>query len=368
MSPYLGVAAIIIPMSFSVFVNAAEKNENTKYSPFYVNAGFGINDYLITSGNAEKKDNQINAWEVNVGFTIAEYYAVEIGYRDLGDKSLDFISGEGVTMTLLGTLPITANWSVFGEFGGIDQFLSTREPGVTSIFAGAGVGYKVGSNVIIQALYRRYEDLASNIVTLDDIDSNYFGLKIQYHFNVKHKTYVAPVPLKTRNKPKLARKPVTRIIPDSDRDGVNDNLDLCPNTPIVHKVDVDGCTEYEKTVSQMNIDAKFGFNSAEVNPKYLKDIASLAEFMIKNPRAIVEIQGHASLVGGDKYNMELSTRRAKAVAKVLSTRFRINPNRITAVGYGKTRPLIAHTTPEANEVNRRIEAEVTVIHDIPLKR
>lgn len=336
----------------------------TNVSPFYATIGAGVNNYLLSSSTLDIEENKLNAWEMSVGADLTKYFSAEIGYRNIGNNELDFISGEGITLSLNGAYPLSDNFSVIAEIGGIDQFLSDREPGHSSAFFGAGMLYQISKNFAVQALFRQYKDLASKVANLDSFDSNYYGIKIQYNFNTAPKPIVEPLP--------IAATPLVTTLktkkPDTDQDGVSDDLDLCPNTPIEYKVDVDGCIEYEKTISQINIDAKFGFNSAEVDPSSLKDIAELAEFMLKNPRAIVEIQGHASLVGGAKYNLSLSRRRAESVAKILSSRFGIPARRITARGYGETRPLIANTTARANNVNRRIEAEVTVIHDTPVKR
>jgi adhesin transport system outer membrane protein len=54
----------------------------------------------------------------------------------------------------------------------------------------------------------------------------------------------------------------------------------------------------------------------------------------------------------------LSERRAKAVASLLTTKANIEARRITAVGYGESRPLVDEESDEANARNRRIEAAI----------
>ena len=53
--------------------------------------------------------------------------------------------------------------------------------------------------------------------------------------------------------------------------------------------------------------------------------------------------------------MTLSRTRAEAVSKYLSTQFNIASYRISAVGYGETRPIANNETPQGRTRNRRID-------------
>ena len=72
----------------------------------------------------------------------------------------------------------------------------------------------------------------------------------------------------------------------------------------------------------------------------------------------VIIHGHASLDGDAAYNQKLSEARANAVATMLMQMTDIDNRRITAVGYGETRPLLNEESDTANARNRRIEAAI----------
>ena len=56
--------------------------------------------------------------------------------------------------------------------------------------------------------------------------------------------------------------------------------------------------------------------------------------------------------------MRLSERRAKSVADYLNKKFGITVNRMTAVGYGFTRPRAANDPIEGNQKNRRVEVYI----------
>ena len=68
----------------------------------------------------------------------------------------------------------------------------------------------------------------------------------------------------------------------------------------------------------------------------------------------VEIQGHTDRVGEDYRNMRLSPTRAAAVMRHLVERG-VDPTRLTAVGYGETRPIESNRTSQGREINRRLE-------------
>ncbi len=86
----------------------------------------------------------------------------------------------------------------------------------------------------------------------------------------------------------------------------------------------------------------------------LKDLTATAK---RCPDAHIEIAGHTDSVGKDDSNMKLSQLRANAVADYL-IKAGIPPARLTAVGYGKTRPIALNTTAEGRTQNRRIEFQV----------
>lgn len=149
------------------------------------------------------------------------------------------------------------------------------------------------------------------------------------------------------------------VVADSDKDGVPDDRDLCPNTPITDKVDENGCSIFTEKEVNFSLKAQFAHDSDVVRPEYDAEIADLAAFLKRFPGTDVEISGHASNVGAPAYNMKLSQRRADAIAKILVNKHGIDASRVSAKGYGITRPKVEGNTKEAHAANRRIEAKVT---------
>jgi OOP family OmpA-OmpF porin len=111
--------------------------------------------------------------------------------------------------------------------------------------------------------------------------------------------------------------------------------------------------EQEETV---NLLIEFDFNKAVIKPEFYPNINALGDFMKKYPSCEVNVEGHTDNIGTKKYNQKLSQRRAEAVKKYLVDKFGIDPKRITAVGYGETKPVATNKTPEGRYKNRRVQA------------
>ena len=52
--------------------------------------------------------------------------------------------------------------------------------------------------------------------------------------------------------------------------------------------------------------------------------------MKKYPDLKIVIEGHTDNVGGDKYNLNLSQKRAEAIKNIMVTKFNIEPSRLAA--------------------------------------
>ena len=71
----------------------------------------------------------------------------------------------------------------------------------------------------------------------------------------------------------------------------------------------------------------------------------------------IVVTGHTDAVGQADANLDLSRRRAKAVADYL-TASGVAPERIEVVGLGQTKPIASNDTEEGRAMNRRIEFSV----------
>jgi len=107
---------------------------------------------------------------------------------------------------------------------------------------------------------------------------------------------------------------------------------------------------------RVTLNVQFDTAKAIVKPKYYKNIFEVAEVMKKYPDLKIVIEGHTDNVGGAAYNQKLSQKRADAIKKVMVDKFNIPANRLTAKGFGLTRPIADNKTKAGKQQNRRVEA------------
>ena len=99
---------------------------------------------------------------------------------------------------------------------------------------------------------------------------------------------------------------------------------------------------------------QFEFNSAALTADSETGLQILTAFLKRNPDLKVELAGHTDNVGNDNYNLKLSSDRAESVRKALIANG-IEETRLTAKGYGATKPMVANDTEEHRALNRRTE-------------
>ena len=161
---------------------------------------------------------------------------------------------------------------------------------------------------------------------------------------------------------------MSQQLADSDRDGVINARDLCPNTPIGAMVDNDGCSEQSSKLLSLNLKILFDSGKAEVKPQFFGEVKKLADFLKANPSSSVVIEGHTDNVGNAGYNLDLSQQRADAIANVLVERFGIAGKRVKGVGHGMEKPVASNDTAAGREANRRVVGEVFARQTADVKR
>ena len=103
---------------------------------------------------------------------------------------------------------------------------------------------------------------------------------------------------------------------------------------------------------------QFEFNSALLMPDSYAELDRVIQLMKDNEEVHIQLSAHTDNVGNDVYNQKLSQRRGDAVLQYILAGG-ISPERITAVGYGKTQPLVPNTSDENRSINRRVEFKIT---------
>jgi len=115
------------------------------------------------------------------------------------------------------------------------------------------------------------------------------------------------------------------------------------------------------TVIKLPESIVFASGSADIGDSGRETLQLLADALVSFPDHLISIQGHSdsrsiSATLQEKYpsNWELSTARAASAVQVLG-QSGIQANRMQAVGYADTRPLVEETNAQSRRTNRRIE-------------
>ncbi len=155
--------------------------------------------------------------------------------------------------------------------------------------------------------------------------------------------------------------------PDNDKDGIPDVSDKCPNEKeIFNNVeDTDGCPDKGEELVMIKKDRivitqkiHFRTGKARIRKKSFHILDAVVSVLKINPEIQVRVEGHTDSRGRAKYNRGLSERRAKSVLRYL-VEAGINPDRLTAEGFGPDRPIESNESREGRAANRRVEFHIT---------
>ena len=103
-------------------------------------------------------------------------------------------------------------------------------------------------------------------------------------------------------------------------------------------------------------DAYFDTNSATLKKADLAELDKVAARLNANKSEKVELRGYTDSTGTEAYNLQLSEKRAEAVAKYLTDKG-VCAKRITTKGYGETDFVATNKTAEGRAKNRRVEID-----------
>jgi outer membrane protein OmpA-like peptidoglycan-associated protein len=110
-----------------------------------------------------------------------------------------------------------------------------------------------------------------------------------------------------------------------------------------------------KVIDRLTLHVNFDFDKSVIRKTDDAELQQAVDFLKKYPGYQISIEGHTDSIGTDKYNQALSERRAAAVKAYLLQQGVVDSQRITSVGYGKSRPIADNKTKQGRFENRRVE-------------
>lgn len=163
-----------------------------------------------------------------------------------------------------------------------------------------------------------------------------------------------------------------KIEQDDDHDSIINANDKCPDTTIGSIVDANGC-EVNRAIATAQItqvtekiDIKiaaalgivFETNSSTIKSSDIEKFEKYVTYLNDIPSSKIILEGHTDSSGSEKYNLKLSEKRANST-KIQLISMGIDAQRITATGYGETKPLVENNSAENMAKNRRVTARIT---------
>jgi len=103
----------------------------------------------------------------------------------------------------------------------------------------------------------------------------------------------------------------------------------------------------------------FANNSSQVTISEQNDLNKIAQCLESNPAYGARLNGHASKVGRQQHNLNLSKQRSENVKKELVSKYGVKSKQLSTAGYGDAQQIADNSTEAGQSKNRRVEAVIT---------
>lgn len=302
----------------------------------------GLMSQGVTSATISDSDRD-NGYKLFGGYQFNNNFALEAGAYDLGNfgfKATTVPSGtftgnanvRGLNLDLIGTLPLTERFSVFGRVGANyaetrDTFSGTGLVAVVNPYPsaheinpkiGLGVQYALTKALAMRAEVERFR-INDAVGNKGDIDLVSVGLV--YRFGTSKPAPIVQAPAPYYSAPVAASPPPVVAPPP-------------PPPPVV----VPAPPPAPRKVS-FSADSLFGFDQSDVSATGRQHLDAFATELKGLRYDVVEVTGHTDRLGAHAYNLKLSTRRAEAVRSYLVQSGGVPASKISAKGVNGSDPI-----------------------------
>jgi len=127
---------------------------------------------------------------------------------------------------------------------------------------------------------------------------------------------------------------------DIDVDGVDDKVDECPDSDPGELVDEVGCAVFGGAIDGIS----FLSGSAELTAEATEVLSDISGILLQNPDVRIVIQAHTDNSGRAEDNLQLSKRRALAVARFFVDAG-VPGSRLRPQAFGESEPRQSNQTP-----------------------
>lgn len=229
---------------------------------------------------------------------------------------------------------------------------SINSKNMSDVDFGVGVKYWVADNIALRL------DVRDNLIVDDQISNIETTAGIVFRFGGKRAAAPTSVVMNESSPtPTPAPTPAPPAVVAETHLKTEDVV-----TPVVQVPASEPTPEKMKYCISLNIE--YDINKSDIRPQYRDEVARVGDFLNKYPTTSAVIEGYSDEVGTDAYNMQLSQRRAESVVQYLVDNFGIVPTRLSARGYGKSRPIADNGTDAGKQKNRHIDAIIDCALDV----
>jgi outer membrane protein OmpA-like peptidoglycan-associated protein len=124
--------------------------------------------------------------------------------------------------------------------------------------------------------------------------------------------------------------------------------------------DVHVIRQGDDLVLNMPSGVTFATNQSSIQPQFRATLDQVADVLRQYNQTYVDVYGHTDSTGSDSYNLDLSQRRASAVADYLTMRG-VQSARLGTRGFGESQPIASNDTEEGKAANRRVEIKLVPV-------
>jgi outer membrane protein OmpA-like peptidoglycan-associated protein/opacity protein-like surface antigen len=261
-----------------------------------------------------------------VGYQFSQYFAVEAGYMDLGDRSVSFVgkdtdignfydnaqriypqSGAGASVAVVGSWPLSSslkvsaklgylNWK--GDYSTLDHSTNASSDGISGsdsisggdIWSGVEINYQVNDKFQLYLSAEHFE--------LERDATNMLALGVRYHFGESRavrKAKPAPMVNESVEVASIATKPIVESAPVVEPE-------LAPAVELELPDD---------------FSIFYPINQFTLSGKASAKLLSVKEILMARDDLKVSIHGYASALGDFNFNQRLSLWRAHSAEKYL---------------------------------------------------
>lgn len=339
---------------------------------YYGGAGLGGSnlDPEVSQSGFTVSDNRGAGAQLFLGRDVTARISIEGYYAGLGSAS---VSGNNASSGSIdySTFGASGLFYLFAS-GGVDSFAARRGLNVYArlgagrvnsdsrgIDFNRGGGWNISSGLGAEYNLKNGFGIRGEAHSFDS-DAQVVSFNIFKRFRVQKRPGLFPQFLERTVEPSLgaatnvtAVERAAKLRKDSDGDGINDLDDLCDTSAKNARVDSHGCdfTGVIEGVSFSSASAKLAEQGREALDEVITQLND-------NNEVNISVEAHTDNHGSAEKNMELSRKRAQTVVHYLTAVGNIDLQRISAIGYGESRPRQSNATEAGRLANRRVEIRV----------